>query len=50
MAKRRISFKATKKVSKPVTVKFKTSTGKTVSFKAVRKISKPIRVTFRSRK
>ncbi len=50
MAKRRVSFKATKKVSKPVVVKFKTSTGKTVSFKAVRKLSKPVRVTFKANK
>jgi hypothetical protein len=36
MAQRNVKFVATKIVSKPVTVEFKTKSGETVSFKAVR--------------
>lgn len=46
MAKKLISFKATKQISKPVRVQFKTADGKAVSFKATKKVSKPVKVEF----
>ena len=51
MANRRkqVSFKATKKVSKPVVVKFNTKSGP-VSFKATKKVSKPVVVKFYAKK
>ena len=41
----KVFFKATKKVSKPVVVKFDTKSGP-VSFKAIKKVSKPVIVKF----
>ena len=47
----KVSFKATKKVSKPVKVSFATRSGQKVSFKATKKVSVPVKVSFyRSRK
>ncbi len=50
MASRNVRFVAVKTVKKPVTVKFKTKSGKTVSFKAVRTSAKKKVVRFRARK
>jgi len=47
--RRKVSFTATKKVSKPTIVKFKTKSGP-VSFKATKKVSKPTNVTFYAKK
>ena len=47
--KHRVSFKASKKVSEPVRVKFKTKDGQRVSFPAHKKVKKPVRVSFRAR-
>jgi hypothetical protein len=44
--RKRVSFRATKKVSKPVRVRFVDKYGKLVSFKATKKVSKPVKVTF----
>lgn len=44
--RRKITFWATKKASKPVTVRFITSDGELVRFKASKKVSKPTRVSF----
>ena len=46
MRRIKVSFKATKQVSKSSTVSFRTSSGKTVSFKAHRVVNKPVRVNF----
>lgn len=46
MGKTRVSFKATRKVSKPVTVKFSRSSGEVVKFKAHKVVSKPVKVEF----
>jgi len=53
MAKQRrkkVSFIATKRVSKPVKVEFYTKTGRKVSFKAHRKVIKPVKVEFYAKK
>jgi len=42
----RVSFTATKKVSKPVKVSFTTKSGSKVSFKATTKASVPVKVSF----
>ena len=44
--KKRVSFWATRKVSKPVRVSFETRDGDVVSFRAVRKVSRPVGVSF----
>lgn len=44
--KEKVTFKATKKVAKPVRVSFATRTGKKVSFKATKKVSVPVKVSF----
>lgn len=51
MARKRVkvSFRATKKVSKPVIVKFNTKDGP-VSFKAIKKVAKPVIVKFYAKK
>ena len=54
MAKRtpkmkKVSFTATKKVSRPVNVSFATKTGERVRFTASKKVSVPVRVTFSKR-
>ena len=47
MSKRRkISFKATKIISKPMTVSFHTKDGKQVEFKARKNMPKSVRVEF----
>lgn len=47
MARRqRVTFKARKKVTKPVKVSFKTRAGEKVSFKAKKTITKPVKVSF----
>lgn len=42
----KVSFRATRHISRPMRVKFYTSTGKEVSFKATKKIKVPTRVEF----
>lgn len=46
----RVTFKATKKVAKPVRVSFATRTGRKVSFKATKKVSVPVKVSFYRKK
>ena len=46
----RVSFRVTKKVSKPVRVSFTTKSGSRVSFKATKKTSVPVRVSFYRKK
>ena len=48
--KRKVSFWAKKKVSKPTVVRFVTSEGKLVKFKATKKVTKPVKVTFYAKK
>lgn len=50
MRRIKVSFKAAKPVSKPATVSFRTSSGKTVTFKAHRVVNKPVRVSFYARR
>lgn len=50
MPKQNVRFVAVQTVRKPVTVKFKTKSGKTVSFKAVKTVEKKTPVRFRARK
>jgi hypothetical protein len=50
MATQNIRFDAPKIVRKPVTVKFKTKSGKTVFFKALKIEQKRVSVRFRSKK
>lgn len=44
--RQKVSFRATKIVSKPVKVEFRTKTGKAVSFKAKKNVPKIVRVEF----
>jgi len=46
----KVSFTATKKVIKPVRVKFYTGKGEKVSFTATKKVKKPVKVEFYARK
>ena len=48
--KKRISFKATKIISKPTTITFHTKDGKEVSFKAHKDVPKVVRVEFLAKK
>jgi hypothetical protein len=48
--KQNVRFIATKTVTKPATVEFKTKTGKTVSFKALKTVKQREVVRFRSKK
>jgi len=48
--RKKVSFWATRKVSKPVKVSFVTRTGERVSFRAVKKVSKPVKVVFYAKK
>ena len=50
MKRRKVGFWATKRVAKPVKVKFKTKTGKTISFWATKRVAKPVKITFYSKK
>ena len=44
--RKKVSFVASKKVVKPVKVKFYTRTGQKVSFTAKKKVIKPVKVKF----
>lgn len=44
--RRRVTFTAQKKVTKPVKVSFTTRAGEKVSFKAKRTVTKPVKVSF----
>lgn len=46
VGKKKVSFWATKKVQKPVRVRFVNKSGELVSFKAKKKVSIPKKVTF----
>ena len=48
MAKKNVRFVATKTVTQPATVRFKTKTGETVSFKALKTVRKKEVVRFRA--
>lgn len=50
MAKKNMRFVATKTVTKPTTVKFKTKSGKTVSFRALKTYKEKELVLFRAKK
>jgi len=50
MAKRKVQFVATKTVSKPTRVKFKTKSGQTVSFRAVKTLKERVKVSFGAKK
>jgi hypothetical protein len=50
MAKKKVSFWATKKVRKPVIVKFKRLDGSIAKFKATKIVKKPTKVTFYAKK
>tara|TARA_Y100000310_G_C20149593_1_gene564076 strand:+ start:77 stop:232 length:156 start_codon:yes stop_codon:yes gene_type:complete len=50
MSKRKVSFLAKKKVTKPVKVRFINKQGERVSFSAKKKVTKPVRVTFYTKK
>jgi hypothetical protein len=50
MPKQNVRFVAVKTIKKPVRVKFKTKSGKTVSFKAVKTFEKKAPVHFRAKK
>jgi hypothetical protein len=44
--KKRVSFRATKIVKKPVLVRFRRSDGSIAKFKATKAVRKPVRVSF----
>lgn len=46
----KVTFKATKRVAKPVRISFATRTGQRVSFKATKKVSVPVKVSFYRKK
>lgn len=46
----KVTFKATKKVNRPVKVSFHTRSGEKVTFKATKKVGKPVTVTFYRKK
>jgi len=48
--RKRISFVAKQNATKPVKVKFKTTTGKRISFKATKPITKKVKVSFLAKK
>jgi len=48
--RKKVSFVATKKVVKPVKVKFYTRRGEKVSFTAKKKVAKPVKVAFYAKK
>ena len=48
--RKRVTFTATKIVSKPTTVSFHTKDGKAVSFKAKKDVPKSVRVNFLAKK
>lgn len=50
MASKNVHFVATKTVTKPVKVRFKTKSGQTVSFKALKTVKQKELVTLRTKK
>lgn len=48
--KKKVSFIAIKEISKPIRVKFTTSSGERVSFTAIKNISRPELIEFYTRK
>jgi len=50
MAKKNVQFVATKTVTKPTRVKFKTKSGETVSFRALRTVKEKELVKFRAKR
>ena len=48
--RKRISFRATKIVKNPTTVRFRTTSGQNVSFKATRLVRKPATVSFHAKR
>ena len=50
MARKKVSFVAKKSVTKPVKVKFKTTSGKKVAFKATKSVTKKVKVSFLAKK
>lgn len=50
MGRKNVRFIATKTVTKPTTVKFKTKSGDTVSFKALKTVKRKEVVHFRAKK
>ena len=48
--KEKVTFRATKRVSKPVKVSFTAKSGVKVSFKATKKVSVPVKVSFYRKK
>ncbi len=44
--RQRVSFSATKIVSKPTVISFKTKDGKEVTFKGLKDVPTPVRVSF----
>ena len=44
--RKRVTFTARRKVTKPVKVSFKTRAGEKVSFKAKKTVTKPVKVSF----
>ena len=44
--KKRVSFRATRIIKKPVVVRFRRSDGSIVKFKATKAIRKPVKVSF----
>jgi hypothetical protein len=50
MAKKSVQFIATKTVTKPTKVKFKTKSGETVSFKALKTVKQKEVVHFRAKR
>ena len=50
MAKKRVSFWATKKKTVPIKVSFRNRYGEKVSFRATKKVSVPVKVNFYAKK
>lgn len=50
MARKKVSFRATKKLPKKVPVSFRTSKGEKVSFQATKKVPKKVKVEFYAKK
>jgi hypothetical protein len=50
MAKKNVQFIATKTVTKPTRVKFKTKSGETVSFRALKTVKEKELVRFRTKR
>lgn len=48
--RKKVSFKATRRIPKTVNVKFYTSKGRKVSFKSVKRTPKTVKVTFYAKK